>query len=720
MSVIINSIWKISGIGVVKDGCYRILELYHDADICVIFSISEEARKLRMPECILISDLNNAIYSNECQPARFDIPSYQISSENELPSIYSKKRDENYSLIKDLVEDPMFLLDLVGNHRSNKVSEHALSHNTYCNKIYRSLNKFWLYGQSKNALFPAWKNSGGKGRDRIAGKVKRGSPEKKSPYMDTTSIYRNVFEGDKRVFLKSMAEFTSKGKKKPLSSIYHEMIKTYYANEINDAQIEGFEQKLPSLNSFRYWIKKLIPQHELIERQATLKEFQLNKRALMGSATDHTEVPGSCFELDATVLDVHIVSSFNHRWVMGRPTVYLIVDKESRMVVGLHVSMEYASWRAGRQALVNAFTNKKLYCARFGLEIEDREWPCNHLPQKLLCDRGEFVCEQPEKLAVPLIGNLLIAPSGRADMKGIVERNFKILNDDLVHQLAGTTNGRTYIRGEKDPRLDACLTLEDVTILLIEQILEHNNSTKNVLMKQSLLMIASELPLTPLNYWNTHIENHRHALRYANEAEIRAQLLPKVLVSMTEKGIRLNKDMYYQWDSSSFSDLKIIARTSGRWKLEARVDQDNSDFIYVKIFDDGPFVRCDLMRMSKVFSGKNSAEIEYVMDWNRRKASLPDITPTSIKRYDIQQGVIRAAEKRQKETKNTQSKSKRLKNIRDVRQNEIHLNRPSVDNDGSVVSTPDMLVTSYKENKINRQIGVLKRKNKTRSDESTG
>lgn len=54
-------------------------------------------------------------------------------------------------------------------------------------------------------------------------------------------------------------------------------------------------------------------------------------------------MPGSCFELDATVLDVHIVSEFNRNHVLGRPTVYCVVDKESRMMVGLHVSMEYAS-----------------------------------------------------------------------------------------------------------------------------------------------------------------------------------------------------------------------------------------------------------------------------------------------------------------------------------------------------------------------------------------
>lgn len=82
---------------------------------------------------------------------------------------------------------------------------------------------------------------------------------------------------------------------------------------------------------------------------------------MIGSATDHTEVPGSCFELDSTVLDVHVVSEFQRNHVLGRPTVYCVIDKESRMIVGLHVSMEYASWRAGRQALINSFTSKKIF-----------------------------------------------------------------------------------------------------------------------------------------------------------------------------------------------------------------------------------------------------------------------------------------------------------------------------------------------------------------------
>ncbi|MGK6717933.1 hypothetical protein ACKU3I_022385 [Serratia marcescens] len=66
------------------------------------------------------------------------------------------------------------------------------------------------------------------------------------------------------------------------------------------------------------------------------------------------------------------------------------------MIVGLHVSMEYASWRAGRQALINSFTSKKEYCAEFGIEIEEADWPCNHIPQRCFVI-GEFICQDAER-----------------------------------------------------------------------------------------------------------------------------------------------------------------------------------------------------------------------------------------------------------------------------------------------------------------------------------
>nr|WP_250164206.1 hypothetical protein [Escherichia coli] len=104
-------------------------------------------------------------------------------------------------------------------------------------------------------------------------------------------------------------------------------------------------------------------------------------------------------------------------------------------------------------------------------KLKNRNGPVITFPSAS-CVTGEFICNKPEELAVPLIGHLSIAPPYRAELKGIVEHRFQILNEKLVHELMGTTKGRHYIRGDRDPRLDATLTLSEVTKLLIDQVLE--------------------------------------------------------------------------------------------------------------------------------------------------------------------------------------------------------------------------------------------------------
>ncbi|MBF4307873.1 transposase, partial [Vibrio anguillarum] len=91
------------------------------------------------------------------------------------------------------------------------ISIHAKAHNTYVQNIYRALNLYWKYGQERNALLPSYKNSGGRGKSRVAGVAKRGSPiQLSSPSIEVPEGV-NTTEHDKVLFLKAMKEFGLKG-----------------------------------------------------------------------------------------------------------------------------------------------------------------------------------------------------------------------------------------------------------------------------------------------------------------------------------------------------------------------------------------------------------------------------------------------------------------------------------------------------------------------------
>lgn len=67
-------------------------------------------------------------------------------------------------------------------------------------------------------------------------------------------------------------------------------------------------------------------------------------------------------------------------------------------------------------------------------------------------------------------------PPYRADWKGIVEQHFRILNARGIKPfLPGVVDTEVKVRGERDYRLDATLTLEEFTSVIIRCVLYHNN-----------------------------------------------------------------------------------------------------------------------------------------------------------------------------------------------------------------------------------------------------
>lgn len=201
---------------------------------------------------------------------------------------------------------------------------------------------------------------------------------------------------------------------------------------------------------------------------------------MLGYAAQDDLVPGSCFEIDATVADVYIVSSFGEQYILGRPTIYSIADRGDAYGSWTACLLYYASWRAARQALVNCFSPKSEYCAQYGISIDESEWPCAHVPRRFICDNGEMIGLKPQEKAVPFT-ELSFAPSYRPDYKSFVERRFKILNDSLIH-LTGRDRRKWWrvVRGDRDPRKDSKHTLYEVT-MLIDAALEHNRTIQKSL-----------------------------------------------------------------------------------------------------------------------------------------------------------------------------------------------------------------------------------------------
>ncbi|ENE6177794.1 transposase [Escherichia coli] len=607
MDIIRNSVWQSHDSDVLSDGLYRVLDFDRDTDLLILFEIKKERTSKPIP--FSLSQFTYGVDSQRITHKKYTPPSYMLIDERKINDEDRKRRDVNYKIIKELVEDKIFVFDYAIHKKSHLLTEYSRKKQIPQRTIRTLLTLYWKHGQDIYALLPAYPNCGAAGKSRIRHEVKLGNAKKNRVLPNIRSKVYILNEGDIENIKKSLTRFHYKTHGETIKKTLVRHIELYFKDEIKKANAENRAPYIPSLKQFTYWNRKLFSKEFSINKKNSKKEIALKMRGLLGSAANTTVLPGDVFEIDSTVADVHLVSSLNRRKVIGRPTIYTVVDRASRMIVGLHVSLYHASWRAARQALANCFMPKKEYCRIFGVSINEDEWPCSHIPLTLMCDNGEMIGLKPQDKMTPLT-KLEFAPVGRGDRKSIVERCFGILNDEAIHELTGATRRGKIVKGEPTPQSRACLTIQEVTSVLIREILAHNQRTYEELAYINPLLIEHDLIISPKNSWMISVKQGRFSGRVVTADEVIARLLIPVTANITAGGIQYN-NLFYECDP----DIASAARVFGRTSCEARIDDNCVDYLYVRFDKNSVFRKHYLLKKRDVFKGKAHLDTDVMADW---------------------------------------------------------------------------------------------------------
>ncbi|NDO83756.1 transposase [Citrobacter sp. NCU1] len=661
MNIVRNTVWRIDNFEDMTEGLYRVLEFNVDLDVVILFELQN--KRMSKPFVFSFKKFSLMVKAREVISAEYANPPYMFIDESKINESSRAKRDENFQLIYPLISNSQFLIEYAMFPRSTTVKKYAKENNTDHQKIRMLLTKYWRYGQDLYALLPAYPNSGGAGKQRKSGgislgktKVNRVLPmERNQPFI--------LSDTDKTNMVKSIKKHHLKVGGLSLEKTYGKYIKRYFRHELERADKAGIPPYIPSKRQFRYWKLKLISRNDDITSKSTKTQYLLTQRALLGSAANKETLPGDVFEIDATVADVHLISSLNMSKVIGRPTIYTVMDRATRMIVGMHISLYHASWRAARQALANCFMPKKEYCRQFGVKITEREWPCSHIPLKLMCDNGEMIGLKPQDVVTPMTA-LEFAPSNRGDRKSIVESRFHILNQEAIHPLLGTTRGGKIVRGEPNPTSRACLTLTEVTKTLILAVLEHNQSIFEEVAYINPLLIAHDLKMSPLNSWNISLKFGRFSARKSTEDEVISRLLPPENVSITPRGIQYN-NLYYDCDEG----LASSARVFGHIPCEVRIDENCADYIYVRLDKNSVFTKHFLLEKRNIFYGRPHMEADVLADWIDLQKELSPVTMNSFVVDEHLEALNKKGRLRLDELK--PHNNKRTKGIRQNRKEEI-------------------------------------------------
>ncbi|MFZ3580215.1 Mu transposase C-terminal domain-containing protein, partial [Virgibacillus sp. DJP39] len=527
-------------------------------------------------------------------------------------------------------------------------------------------------GKVPNALLPDYRKSGGRGKDREFTDKKTGRPRKFERVIGEGIV---ITDEIKRIFGVSVTRFYHTTKKNPLSFTYGQMLKTFfvadyrYDNGVKKPILED-RDKLPTLRQFQYWYGKTYRSEEKSRKRKGNRKHELENRPVLGTSVGEMYGPGTKFQIDATVADVYIVSSFNRNWIIGRPVIYVVIDVFSRMVVGLYVGLEGPSWFGAMMALANTACDKASYCKQYGIDITKDDWDCHYLPQTLLADRGELEGYNVERLITAFNIKVENTPPYRADWKGIVEQYFRTIHTKVKPFTPGSVDMDVKVRGDRDYRLDATLTLDEFTSVIIRCVLHHNNHHWLKQYNQNEMMIQDEISLIPRELWNWGIKNRSGKLRSYPEDIVKLHLLPTAKARVMYKGIEFKKMRYTS--QKALSEGWFAEAEKESWQIPICYDPRNMANIYIPDEDGMGYEIATLLDHQKKYQEKTLEEVQYYFDYETMKEQEYDHEEKQQKSdldSDIEH-IVKQAGKSFKKEEIPMSNNQKVKGIRDNRAHE--------------------------------------------------
>ena len=647
---------------------WRVLWVSNDRSFVYIFNTST----LEMPSSMLCSELQRRIDDGSFFQHEND-PYLRVVTESELSDKERAVRDEIWGFMSNAVTNEPGVYEK--KQRGAMMSEIISTTDKDLKTIHRHLKTYWQRGKTKNAYLPRFNERGGRGKERIATEKKLGSPRK---YDDSVGI--NVDESIKAIFAQTVKKHYHTHNGNTFKHAYDMMIKEHFTQftiqpDGNRKAELVSDDKIPTIRQFRYWFGKAYSVKDSVIKRKGETKFSLNHRAITGKSDHGVMGPGAKYEIDATIGDIYLVSRYNRADIIGRPVIYFILDMFSRMVTGMYVGLEGPSWAGMMMAIANAASDKVKYCAEYGIDITEDEWPCTGVPGAIRGDRGELESKAADTLVNALDVRVEIAPPSRADMKGIVEQHFNTINGTTVAYLPGHVKKDANERGARDYRLGAILDINQLTEILIRSVLYHNNHHLLEDYERTAEMIADGVAPIPIEMWNWGIANYSGAIKSFSEETVKLALMPADTASVTAKGIRF-KGLYYLCERATAEHWFETARAKGSWKVDVSYDPRNMSTIYVRDTDATAEI-CWLSEWQEKYQGKCLYEINYLRE-TEKKMQRKNANKEMASKAELSAAiddVISEAEEMARQTVIPKSKLARTKNIRPNRAAEKEKNR---------------------------------------------
>ncbi|SEK14926.1 hypothetical protein SAMN05444746_11614 [Variovorax sp. OK212] len=413
-------------------------------------------------------------------------------------------------------------------------------------------------------------------------------------------------------------------KKSSRRNIFNKVCKVLWSYIDNDGKVALLPK--PSPRQFYYELDKRHGRVAELKRQSGPGEFRNDFRGKLGNVLMEAIGVGHQYEMDSTQVDLWIVSKDDRSKIIGKPTLYLIVDRYSRLIVGYHLTLDKPSWDGAKRAILSLVEDREAKANRLEVPWKPELHPAHgHLPGQIILDRGsENIGYDSDRIADDVEVDVINLPAHFSSGKGTIECSFRITHVPLRDNTAGYQFPAEAMRRHGDSYMhDAEFDLDDLDAELYQIFEMHNQKMYPGMPLAEEAKLAGVRPI-PLQVWK-HDQSKAMGLTTKYDAKsLEAKLLSKKLGVISQNGIRLN-DVFYTCDHAEKNNW-FVKKAGGRYpEVNISYDRRHVDTIFVQdLVDPRRWHEAHLTPACVVYAGKSFAEVSVSVSSTRQAEKEAD------------------------------------------------------------------------------------------------
>ena len=375
----------------------------------------------------------------------------------------------------------------------------------------------------------------------------------------------------------------------------------------------------PSFHQVRYLLKRSLVISATYKRRHGAANYDNNHAPSTGSVLDDCLGPGDVYEIDATIIDVYVVATVNRRVIIGKPTLFLIIDRWSRLIVGFYISLENPSWSEATQAILSISGDWEALCKRLGVTYHERDWPARGVqPNRYFGDRADMITYASNALCDGVAVQVTNAPALMSKDKSLVESGFLTTSVPLREHVDGyepPTN--PFKRRAKKYHKDGALTFNETAAVFLRGVIAHNRKEKAGY-QASAEEILNDLPCNPRDIYARGIAQRMGSAARMPIDVMRRKLMPRAVGQVKVDGVHFKGCIY---ESKDLREWFTRASLKGIFDVAIAYTPNLVDKVIVlDPFDDRKEHIVSLTTTSADFAGYSFAEVMFVQQAKGTKA----------------------------------------------------------------------------------------------------